>query len=293
MKINKRRVVDPQKYLILLEGNEFRISSPIISDEILKKLRLSKLQLLDGCSILPERVGSVSNFNADGKDIIRKDLAKKIRQVGERNWSWKDWGGNEHDQTVDIEKKCYQRDFISPPSKEIIFHNDMFYSEILDKKDTEDVKHTINLFLELFSSCEIVKANFENFPKIEKKNWIILPPGEYPFEKIREYIESRVQNSDFSSPITERHEFFYGQNPEKIATGVHGFSGYIMYFFRKYLILDCVKYGNAIYVFNKSNEDICSLSKKEILDNSLNIDRIVHNKSWKAKVMPYFKKAKK
>ena len=288
MDITKKRVQNVDNYLIFTTGRYFRISSPELPTNLLNKLDLKMENLFNGFSVLPRRIGPVSTFNADGRFILLKKIPREIRCIGERTWTWKDWGGNEHSTTVDISRRCYQREFIEPPSKEITFNNNKFHSEILDKNNKEEVRHTINLFLELFGSCELVQNDLTNFPKIERMNWEILPSGENPFENVLNYIRKRTPNKNYSLPIENRHEFLFSKNPEKIAVGTHGFSGYVMYYFEKYLILDCIKYGNAIYVFDKAKENICSLSKKEVLDNELNINRVIHNKNWKSEISKYF-----
>lgn len=291
MEIKKKRIRKADKYLTFIDEDTFRIASPDLTSNTLNKLSLKPADLFEGLTFLPKSVGPISKFNAEGKHLSLKDLPKKDRYICQREWTWKDWGGNEHYTIIDITRKCYQRKFIEPPSTEFTLNENKFYSAVLNKDNKEEIVHTINLFLELFGSCELVKGNFENFPKIEKRNWEFLPSGEYPFDKIQAYIKKKKPNPTLSIPIENRHEFLYSKAPEKIAIGSHGFSGYVMYFFKKYLVLDCINYGNAIYIFNKDQENISTLPKKEILDNELNIDRIIHNKGWQASIAKYFKTA--
>lgn len=49
----------------------------------------------DGDWILPAGVGKVSEFNARGKEIKRRDLPLIKKSVPQYR-SWKDWHGNEH-----------------------------------------------------------------------------------------------------------------------------------------------------------------------------------------------------
>jgi len=102
MEVTKTRVQNVDNYLTLITGSDFRISSPELTQELLNKLDLNISNFSNGFSILPKRLGSVSKFNADGKYIPLKNLAKESRCIGERIWNWKDYGGNEHSKTIDI-----------------------------------------------------------------------------------------------------------------------------------------------------------------------------------------------
>ena len=57
------------------------------------------------------------------------------------------------------------------------------------------------------------------------------------------------------------------------------------------LILENMHYGNATYIFEGSFEEnrFRYLTKKDILDQNLHINRIIHDSSWQQDIESYFK----
>ena len=54
-------------------------------------------------------------------------------------------------------------------------------------------------------------------------------------------------------------------------------------------LLESVHLGNATYIFGDDWEKLSKLSKKEILDENLHKDRIVHRKLWHFNIMKILK----
>ncbi len=248
----------------------------------------------DGNSILPSMIGKQSLFNAEGKKVIRKDLPKEKRSVQQRLHHWKQWAGKGQNisksKIVDITKECYKFDFINPPSIEFIYHDNMIISESYKRTDHEKVKNVINLFLEFFGKCQIVKDDLSKIIKVKRVNWTLLPSGKDPWDRVKKYLTAcNVKDNDTGFPILDRQQFFSGASPKEIVVGTAGFRGYLAYTFNKHTILDSINYGNAIYIFENKKSDFAKLTKEQILFNGLNKDRVIHLKGWKEKVKQYLK----
>ena len=110
-----------------------------------------------GEQVLPRIIGSISRFNAQGGFLKLKDLPMETCY---REIAVKDWHGNYH--YVDVPYKRYQRKEIKAPGIElkIVEKNGILFltSPLLHRNEDNrsEIKHTINLFLELFGSCEIL-----------------------------------------------------------------------------------------------------------------------------------------
>lgn len=248
----------------------------------------------EGDTILPKVIAPISRFNAHGKFISRKDLPKESRFLFQRIWRWKQWEGKnqvEMEKVIDVYRDCYPRDLIPAPHKEFTYHNGCLTSEILEIVDLEGIKHTLNLFLEFFGECEII---YEDFAKIityskRKVNWKFLPQGENPWEEIVEHLKRNniSNNSVVGSLIFERQEILKSYKPKDIVLGAAGFHEYLAYVFPNFTLLESIKYGNAIYVFEKNWEEISKLTKAEIISQNLQKERIVHCTGWKEKIKKF------
>lgn len=257
----------------------------------LSKIGFSSENLQDGDTLLPSVIGPVSRFNAHGRYIIRRDLPKERRVIGERVWSWTQWSSNgtteEHSKTVDIERDCYPRDFISPTAKEFTYNQNKILSTTINVSQSEDLRHTINLFLEFFGECELVKDDLSSISKIKitRRAWEFLPQGDNPWERVTKYLEScGVKETAIGITIIQRQEFLNSYKPKEVVLGTAGFKGYLAYVFNTIVILESVRYGNAIYVFEKNWEEFSKLTKAEIISEKFYKDRIIHCKGWQEKI---------
>lgn len=115
-------------------------------------------------------------------------------------------------------------------------------------------------------------------------NWDILPPGNQPWEKIKERITPIVERAKKGNQgvILRRLEFMHKAVPEFIAQGRGGFSGYVVFGFpRKNLyVLESLYYGNATYVFREQWERLSQLTKAEILIGNSQAARVIHQPGW-------------
>lgn len=298
MKIKQKKVVKVENYLtdfnvndeiIIMLGNLQEHSNKLSNIGFSEDLEL-------GERILPAIVGSVSKFNAEGKYRIRKDKPKEIVVIYQREWHWKQWDGSEHSKIVDVERPRYPREFIPPPGVEFeIVENDEGEKLLVTDAVTytpenlDLIKHTINLFLEIFGECEIVNEEFEQpLGNVKILNWTILPKGKYPWEKLKESIAPVLEKAKKGKvPIIEsRLEHIAKYGTEDVMVGNAGFRGYVIFGFpeKDIYIVESAYYGNATYVFDKDFEELSKLTKAEILNEELQLARIIHSNGWSVHV---------
>ena len=293
MYIKHKRIRNVEKYLIgLRDGESFHIASanPGISKVMATKIGFTA-SLTDGETVLPRIIGPVSKFNAQGGFIKLKDEPKETC-YRERLWEWTDWGGNTHSKIVYIPYERYRRKEILPPSEELTLVNNTDAAVILSRKlvftsATEDhVKHVINLFLELFGDCQVLKENLTPAIKapIRRLNWEILPPGKYPWNKAKDHVEKVAKHlsENKAAIIRNRIRTITQHEPDFIAVGIAGFDGYWVLGFvkRNLYIFESLYFGNATYVLNQNWETISQMTKAEILAGKLCEARIIHREDW-------------
>lgn len=292
MFIKKSRIRDPKKYLQLVkEGEEFYITLPVKpNSDKLVQIGFSK-ELKEGEQILPAELGTISIFNSRGKFNKLKHLPKETAYM-QREWFWKDWGGTEHSKIVDIPYKRYPRQFVDPPSEElkIVKNNpDKILISRLFKNEPNahgEILHCINLFLELFGECELTGKKLTAFTKVKsiKVNWEILPPGKYPWNKVKSKVAASLNKQPKGNKpvIQNRIDTISNFKPDFCATGRGGFNGYMVFGFKdkNLFVLESVFNNNATYIFNKNWEEISQLTKREIINGNLQLHRFIHRKGW-------------
>ncbi len=82
--------------------------------------------------------------------------------------------------------------------------------------------------------------------------------------------------------IEHRLEAINKYNPDFAAVGEAGFHGYIILGFKEKNLytLESLYYGNATYVFGENWEELSKMTKAQVLNESLQKDRIIHREGW-------------
>jgi hypothetical protein len=249
-----------------------------------------------GEKLLPHSIGPVSDFNANGKYLSRKDkpMETAYRQ-GE--WTWQEFHGRyskvEKSKIVEIPYQRYPRTFITPPSVELSIATNVDENMFLispeftyEKMNDSVIIHVINLFLELFGECQILDAKLEQIIKapIIRLNWKILPKGAMPWTKLRPKLEQTIARQGMGNQIVinKRFESINSHEPEFVAVGQAGFDGYLIFGFPKIrlFVLESTAVNNATYILNKNWEVLSTLTKAEILNEALHKERVIHRENW-------------
>jgi len=296
MKIIKKRIYSLNNNL---PKNFFgkTIIPAIILDANLDKKTIVNLGFTEtmaiGERILPMPVGPVSKFNSDGREIPDKTKSKETK-YREIEWCWDQWAGRDRTERVCdfrmVPYKRWQRIFIDPPAIELTIakrENDKIYittpNTIVSEKDQTDALHKINLILDIFGACDVLDENQAPIINTTKNlNWTILPSGKRPWLEQKKLIQpfiDLVKNRQVKPVVESRFEDINKLQPEFTAVGNQGFSGYIVFGFpvKNIYILESAFYGNAIYVFSENWENLSRKTKAEIINASLQVDRITHN----------------
>lgn len=303
MLIEQTRILSVEKHFdFLSEDTEF-ILGVRIDDNL--KINFSEIGFINepknGDTVLPPTsFGAVSRFNAEGKYIKHKDqeMETAYRQI---EWHWKEFCGRnervERSKIVDVPYKRYPRTYISPPSMEIsfIYNNEVKIIKInkifkYTSNNFDDIKHGVNLLLEIFNRCEVFTKDLDiiNKPSVRRLNWDILPKGKYPWDKLQPKLDEIIKREPKGNHpvINNRFEKIRQYDPEFTAIGRAGFRGYVIFGFPKkeLYILESTKYGNATYVLSENWEKLSKLTKAELLQNDLHKDRIIHRESWENEI---------
>lgn len=253
------------------------------------------IPVVEGESLSPPPVGRFTDFNANGRLIVRNDLPKVDKTFTVYS-SWKDWHGNPHSGTRVITRKVYPTEQVPPPSEYftilISARGPVVASRSLSlSPETEDrILHVVNLFLEVFGEFEMVGKDLQPSDrlKIRTLNWKVLPLGSYPFARARQELTHFLSRlPDTARPVVEdRIQTITRYEPDLIAVGVGGFTDYVVFGFTKrgIYVLESHRLGNATYVLKSNWESVSTLSKKEILDGSLHEARVIHNHGWRGAV---------
>ena len=293
----RKRKVD-KKLLSFKEGEKIVIGL-VFNEVIIKMLPVIGFtnNLKEGETVLPSSsAGPICRFNAEGKYIIYKDQPMETA-YRQREWSWEQWAGyrttETHSKIVDVPYKRYPRTFISPPSVElsIVKNSDgkkyiVAPEQILDFRNSEQLLHIVNIFLEIFGYCEVLSENLKDysFENVRRLNWEVLPPGRWPWKKIKNEVLPIIQKTTKQKQVVIKYrlKIITKFEPEFSAIGRAGFYGYLIFGFpgKNLYVLESLFTGNATYIFEENWEYLSKLSKAEILQASLQKDRIIHREKW-------------
>lgn len=253
-----------------------------------------------GERILPARVGRISTRNAEGHFIVHRDRPKvwDSRQI---EWTWTEFHGKQRVEQRgirDVRFQRYQRTFIPPPAVELTVAATADGEPVIvcgdpiewrpDAPDT--LKHHINLLLELVGEAHILDEALAPayLPIPRRVNWELLPAGEHPWPAVRRAVGDRLDElGERTKPVAEfRLKTLSNLEPDWVATGRGGFAGYLAFGFddRDTVILESLQYANATYVLDADWQRISALTKAQILNADLHRDRLIHARTWPAKV---------
>ncbi|EGQ9789264.1 hypothetical protein RH824_000009 [Vibrio parahaemolyticus] len=247
--------------------------------------------LVVGHYLIPSVLGKITSFNARGAEIVRKDLPKQPESVTFFGSS-RDWHGGIHYGIRTRTMQKYPREFVPAPSEAFYVSeiNGELYltTSVINLVEEDEVRnlHVCNLMLECFGEFEIYNSEKDALvgPKLKRVQWEILPRGEYPWSKSKSIIDAATRSIDKKEKevVDYRMKTIAKFNPDFLATGQGGFSGYFVYGFEKIgvYVLESIYLDNATYVFDDDWEAFSQLTKSEIINGGLAKARIVHDRKW-------------
>lgn len=297
MKFKGKSVRSLTKLLNIAEdAKKVRLAVPLndVSEDLLALIGFDSSPSI-GDYLIPGVVGKFTTLNVNGKEKIRKDLPLIPESIMFYGAS-RDWHGGIHHSIRTRTIKKYPREHIIAPSEtfEIVNIDDKLFlsSAILDLNDKDEARniHVTNLMLECFSEFEIYDIEKQEIvgPRLKNLQWDILPSGEFPWSKAQAIISQRTAHLESSDKkvIEYRMKLLSQKEPDFLAMGRAGFSGYFVYGFttRDVYILESMQLNNATYVFNSEWENISKLTKSQIINSDLPHQRIIHNRKWKSSI---------
>lgn len=233
--------------------------------------------------------------NAYGYSYSDKTQPQKDRYV---STIWVQPFGNEYASSVpcDIYRKCYPQIKVPPTNIELLlFENDKaetYIVAVLTEEIRENhIKEVINVFLEIFKECYVFsdEIGVDENARRRRCNWEILPPGEKPSVHLSHQLSERGENTDTFD--INRLKTLDRYKVEQIVEGINGFAGYYAYVFKNYCILESAIYGNATYIIPKDNWEMYSqMTKKELFDDNIVIEKLIHNAKWKYNITKTIRK---
>lgn len=305
MIIVKKRIMKLEPHFgHLPSGTEIILVAPAdqVSQEKLTRIGFDPATGVEQ-SVLPScELGPVSRRNAEGYDIVHRGC--KMEEVYRTSeWHWTEWHGRdriERSEIVDVPYRRYPRTFVPPQSVELTLQEltpgttavtagPFVYSQD-DEEQRSLLRHSVNLMLEAFGSCQIHGARDKQTLRspIRRLNWVVLPPGVHPWPELKTHVTHILETmTPGCRALAERRlETIVEYGPDFTAFGHAGFSGYIAFGFeaKDIFVLESTRRDNATYVFGHYWERLSRLTKAEILSGNLHEDRIIHRANWFSRV---------
>lgn len=219
-------------------------------------------------------------------------------------WHWTEFHGRDSvEQTdyKDIPYSRYPRTFIAPPSVELSVATNTSDEKVIvapavtyDAQNEALLRHTINIFLELFGECQFFTSDLAEIIRVPLKrfNWTLLPKGKQTWAQLKNILTPVVQKAPGGNQpvIFHRLETINGYGPDFWAVGDAGFTGYIIMGFEAEDVYLCesIHKDNATYVFGEDWETLSQRTKAEILNENLHKARIIHREGWEARLSKLF-----
>lgn len=276
------------------------------------RITISKGSLSFPNSLVPDgSAGRYSDANANGQEVVRKDLPMITKTYTFEVPNYGDWSNGSHD--VDIDREVYQREFVPPAENEIVIElvgqegppEDVtfVFKFTLDqplpkgaKEFDDELFRLLNLLQENVGAADVFDTNAttEDYLRTVYVNWEILPPGERDANIARIVAGIGATDPETEKRIADRYDFLDKLKPQSFIQGHGGFRRYFGAQFSDDLVaFENMEYGNAVYVMVKDWEQASKKTRQELLatgKNGTDFFRVVHGKDWKTRVKDIIKK---
>nr|MDP9475793.1 hypothetical protein [Actinomycetota bacterium] len=128
---------------------------------------------------------------------------------------------------------------------------------------------------------------FGDVPATVRLPWRVLPPGELSVGNVLRHYEGLQRRSPRVVYDKERIAKAFSLRPDRCYVGSGEFEGYIVFAFShtERVLLECPKFGNAIYVIHSDWRRLSRTTKQDLLlRRSREVTRIVHKGNWFGRV---------
>lgn len=201
MKVTKKRIRNvATNFPFLQEGSSVVFGLQDLSGHLARLQQTGfSPSLVAGESVLPNIVGSISRYNAEGRYVRQQPLEKETvtRMI---EWTWTERHGQEEVERSDFKHvpyERYKRVFLPPPGIELTIATHSTTGDRLlvtpsipytGAASDSQVVHRVNLILELFGECEVMTENFDQIIRAEVRrlNWHVLPAGKRDWATLKQ-----------------------------------------------------------------------------------------------------------
>ena len=246
--------------------------------------------------LLPRTRGLFAARNLDGWAEKRKDLSKEMREVS--NWA-PDWNGNGHHlvsriiQAWPLQYHPARLNTISATVLEqlrdgalVRFRVDQPLSRHSDTFAI-DLKFNMRFLKETFGAANVYDADLsdEEYAKIQMVDWELLQPGSA--DRVLAQLATRCGVSAERMRVAgERLRTLDRLGHDGFIVGTGRFSNYFgVKFDQRFVALENLEYGNALYVFEENWEELSKLSRSELIRRrDPQVHRIPHLPGWQSAI---------
>lgn len=216
----------------------------------LDQLKKASIRLIQSIQIQKEKKDRlVSVFNSFVSDENKRNFYQEVRIQN-----------NKADREIDLKRDQYESSYNAKLRK---------YEDSIPARIVKRIR------------SDIAKSKSYEL-SAERLNWKLLPLGEMPFERIRDYLQgiSKLGSDEFDY---EKIGKIVSLEADKVYCGVEEFEGYLVFYFDqiKIAVFDCPKKGNAIYIFGEDWKTLSRLTKSNLLNYyPTKTKRIIHRGNW-------------
>lgn len=302
--VNIRARLDKLSARYVVAGVLKKLSAEQLKGGALKHLGVSLTHTGLQCPeqvVPPKKSGKYSDWNRNGREVVRKDLPLETHHHAVETPNWGDsWNGT---HTVWLPYDKYPRDFIAPALASIRIEAadsepgraqyglTFTVDTVLDRESSSfegDLLQALNLLQENVGACGVQPSGvkFSDYVETRSLAWEILPPGTRE-EVINRILGGRSGEPELRRRIGERYDFLMSLKPAKLIAGTSGFTRYFGGQLADDLVVfENIEYGNAIYIMFNDWEELSQRSRTELLSGRFGADfeRVVHGSGWKGKV---------
>lgn len=294
----------------------------LAADIVAGKFSHLGVTMQEGVPVFPERqipnprIGRYTRWNAQGVELVLKDLPMVTKTYSVDTPNWGDWSYGSH--TIEWDREVYQREFFPPKQLELgiellgeeataggqqLFVFKFTVIETLSRK-TLRFKNSPNIRNDLFFNVNLLQesvgaanvfpstASREDYLKSLYVDWEILPPGEREGNITRILSGVKAPTPELRRKVAERYDLLLRLRPEAFITGSSGLRRYFGAKFADDLVVfENLEYGNAIYAMFENWETLSKLTRPQLLKGDRRgFERIVHRSGWEEKLKELVRK---
>ncbi|MBO9569883.1 MAG: hypothetical protein J7503_13815 [Cellulomonas iranensis] len=242
-----------------------------------------------------ERGRRWSNYNVNGRVVVRRDLPKAPKTVG--GWevpNFGDWKKGSHVHSATI--MAYPRETWFAQRLPIVIDVAERVGDVVPVGFRVDrvFDRTDLVERDLHLACSLLRESVGGHVSVvptdvsvadwladQRVTWEFLPRGEATFERV----VSRLRVDPSDPRVREAGERFVAidsMRPGAVVVGDGEFSRYFGFKFREDLVaLECLDYGNALYLMYEDWQVLGQRTRIDLLaDENADYDRVVHRKGW-------------